>query len=112
MTPLKTADLKRLLAGSGGTAPLINTLPPEHFAKTKIPNSVNIPLESSDFIQRVEALAGNKSRTVIVYCANEECDSSKRAAAVLEDAGFSNVFEYEGGAQAWEESGEPLGAGK
>jgi rhodanese-related sulfurtransferase len=110
MTPLTTADLKRLLAGSSGRAPLINTLPAEHFAETQIPNSVSIPGDDADFAGRVEELAGGKNRTVVVYCANEDCDSAPRAARMLEEAGFANVFVYEGGAKAWAESDEPLGA--
>lgn len=86
---------------------LINTLDPEHFEKTKIPGSINIPVSQDDFVSKVLETAGSKGRLVIVYCASHDCDSSAQAAKQLADAGF-NVADYEGGAAAWKDAGEPL----
>ena len=65
-----------------------------------------MPLEGGDFPQRVENNVGGKDQPVVVYCASHECDSSTKAAQELESAGFSNVYDFEGGAKEWEESGE------
>lgn len=94
----------------GENFPLINTLSAEDFGKTKIPDSTNVPLESGDFVSRVEAAAGGKDQPVVVYCASEECQSSTKAAKKLEEAGFTEVYDFEGGAKAWREAGEPLAA--
>jgi rhodanese-related sulfurtransferase len=90
---------------------LINTLNEDQFDKTRIPGSVNIPQSRKDFVQRVEQQTGDKDATVVVYCANPECDSSSQAAHKLEKAGFSNVMDLEAGAEGWQQAGNGLAAG-
>ncbi len=87
---------------------VIDVLPSEHYAKRHIPGAVNVPLSEADFVQQVADVAGSKSTNVVVYCANTECDASLRAAKKLEAAQFENVFAFEGGVEAWQESHLPL----
>ena len=89
---------------------LINTLDEEHFPDTQIPGSINIPQSRDDFVQRVEQEAGTTNQKIVVYCASTECSSSPKAAKKLEEAGFSNVFDFEAGAKGWEAAGQPLAA--
>jgi rhodanese-related sulfurtransferase len=81
---------------------VINTLPEESFEKTKIEGSINIPQELPDFTDRVERVVRNKDAEIVVYCASARCDSSSKAAEKLERAGFTNVYEYEPGAEGWQ----------
>ena len=90
-----------------GNLKVINTLSPELFEKTHIPDSINIPLDNPEFVSEVEKLV-DKESPVVVYCASLQCDSSTTAARKLELAGFNRVFDFEGGAKAWEEAGMPL----
>ena len=80
---------------------LVNTLDPENFEKTKLPTAVNIPQRQESFVDEVEERAGGKDQTIVVYCANIDCDSSTQAAKKLDHAGFTRVFDYRGGAKAW-----------
>lgn len=89
---------------------LVNTLDEKHFAETRIPGSINIPQSKDDFANRVEQAAGGKDKTVVVYCASTECDSSVKAAEKLEQAGFQKVFDFEAGAEGWKDAGEKLAA--
>jgi rhodanese-related sulfurtransferase len=82
---------------------LINVLPAAKFAATEIPGAINIPLEDPDFATRVAEVAGGKDRSVITYCASEDCHTSTDAAKKLEAAGFTDVFDYKAGAQGWKE---------
>ncbi len=41
---------------------------------------------------------------------SHSCKSSTQAAQKLEAAGFSNVYDYEGGAKAWQEAGLAVGS--
>mgnify|MGYP003626742147 CR=1 FL=1 len=41
---------------------------------------------------------------VVVYCANFDCPASTDAARKLDEAGFNNVYDYEGGTQDWMEN--------
>jgi rhodanese-related sulfurtransferase len=91
---------------------LVNTLDTESFEATKIPGAVNVPLSDSDFASHVEQIAGGKDRPIVVYCANQQCNASKKAAEKLEAAGFTDVSRYTGGAAAWEQEAGAMAAGK
>ncbi|SRR6056297_365761 len=107
---MKTIDTERLKQLKSGDTDflLINTLDSEHFDDTKIPGSINVPQSDSNFVQNVESKVSSKSQPVVVYCASKECDSSSKAAQKLEDAGFTEVIDFEGGAQEWKNAGESL----
>ncbi len=87
---------------------LINVLEPEQFETAHIPGSINIPVSSDDFENRVEDAAGGKDRPIVVYCASTACDASAKAAEKLDEAGFSNVDDYEDGTKAWKEAGHDV----
>lgn len=101
MNTISTDELKRMQA-RGDDLTIINVLPAEKFNSTRIPDAVNIPVALDDFEKEVHAAVGRKGRPVVVYCANEQCTASTKAAERLEAAGFSNVFDYSGGAEAWQ----------
>lgn len=84
---------------------MINTLPQENFEQTKIPGSINVPQTSDDFVDRVSAaVMNNKQAEVVVYCASDQCNSSEHAAKKLDQAGFKNVYDFEGGYQDWKKA--------
>lgn len=111
MKTITTEDLKAL-KGQNGDLTLVNTLAADDFQKTKIPGAINVPLASDDFAARVEKEAGGKDKPVVVYCANEQCNSSELAARKLESAGFSAVSRYTGGAAAWQHEVEEVSSGQ
>jgi rhodanese-related sulfurtransferase len=80
---------------------LINVLSPDDFNKKHIRTSINIPVKDANFAKRVEEVAGDKERDIIVYCANFDCPASTDAANALDKAGFRNTYDYEGGTQDW-----------
>ena len=98
-----TTDELKALREKNGELTLVNTLGAESFERTRIPGAVNIPLDSGDFTSRVEQEAGGKDKPVVVYCASSHCNSSEKAAKELEEAGFTAVSRYTGGAAAWQE---------
>lgn len=104
MIALKRAELKQML-DSGESFSLINVLESEQFEKTHIPGSINIPVKSKDFVGEVEQIVGDKDAKIVVYCASFECTASPTAAKKLDQAGFSQVFDYEGGLKDWKEGG-------
>lgn len=104
---MKTIDREQLAErkNSIDDVTLINTLPEEQFAESNIDGSINVPLTKPDFVERVSAaVLHRKEAEIIVYCASRECDSSTRAAEKLESAGFTNVYDYAGGAKEWQEA--------
>ena len=106
-----TADSLKQMQNQNDEFLLINTLDEEHFPATQIAGSINIPVASDEFVSQVEEEAGSKEKKIVVYCASEECQSSTKAAQKLEEAGFSNVFDFETGAEGWQQAGQNLAAG-
>lgn len=80
---------------------LINVLSPEQFNEKHIRTSINVPAANADFVETVEEVAGSKDRKVVVYCASFDCDASPNAARKLEEAGFTRVYDYQGGTRDW-----------
>lgn len=80
---------------------LINVLPRDAFNEQHIRTSINIPVKHDDFAERVAEVAGSKDRKIVVYCANFDCDASPKAAEKLAAAGFSRIYDYEGGTEDW-----------
>jgi rhodanese-related sulfurtransferase len=91
---------------------IINVLDREHFVEAHIPNSENVPVGDEDFLERVEALAVSKTAPVVVYCAGPDCNASPNAARLLEDAGFTRVYDYEGGMRDWIGAGHAVSRGQ
>lgn len=104
LTTITADELKRALEGDQPPV-LINVLPREAHEARHIPGSVNVP---TDDIEQVESLLPNKDDTVVVYCANADCTASPNAAERLEDLGYTNVVDFEGGYAGWRQAGYPL----
>lgn len=101
MQALSRAELKKMNEKQHEDIVLINVLSRDAFNKEHIRTSINIPHERADFEEMVESVVGNKDRKVVVYCANFECSASPKAAEKLEKAGFTQVYDYEGGTKDW-----------
>ena len=80
----------------------------EEFARLRIRGAINIPIEriGRDARVRFEAY-----QPLIVYCSDRTCPTSGMAAEKLETFGFTNVLEYAGGKQDWEQAGGPMESG-
>jgi rhodanese-related sulfurtransferase len=84
---------------------LIDVLSRESYQREHLPGAISIPL--SDITQ--DAVAGIPSdKKIVVYCGSFECMASPTAAKKLDEMGFSNVIDYEGGIADWKEAGYPV----
>lgn len=102
MQTISRQELEGMNESGGSDFVLINVLSPEAFNQSHIRTSINVPLEDSDFEQTVSRVAGDKDRSVVVYCGSFDCDASRKAAHKLDEAGFSHVYDYEGGNADWQ----------
>lgn len=107
MKKLSANEVKQRL-DRGENFHLINVLSEDHYREKRIPGSVNVPLAADSFLQRVGRMVGDKSASVVVYCAGEGCNASPKAAQELERAGFEDVGDFEGGVKEWEQAGYRL----
>ncbi|MDR7371979.1 thioredoxin domain-containing protein [Flavobacterium aquidurense] len=80
---------------------ILDVRTPDEFASEHIDNAVNINWNSDDFTTKAESY--DKSKPVFVYCLSG--GRSKKAAAKLQELGFTTVYELEGGFLNWSEKG-------
>jgi len=76
---------------------------PAEFAAGHIANAINIDVEGMTFGGDTSKL--DKSATYAVYCQSGR--RSGIAVGELKDAGFTNLFELDGGILAWQSAGLP-----
>ncbi len=76
---------------------LIDVRTPEEYAEGYIKNAVNINFYDDDFLEQMSAL--DKDKPVYVYC--RLGGRSGKASAQLKEAGFTKVYDLEGGITKW-----------
>jgi rhodanese-related sulfurtransferase len=62
---------------------------------------VSIDAHGDDFVEKVQAQVPETSYEIVVYCASFECQLSPEAAQKLVDAGYTKVYDFEGGLKDW-----------
>jgi rhodanese-related sulfurtransferase len=106
MKPLKKEELKKMIDNKEDFK-LVNVLSEGAFEMKHIPGSISIPINDK-FEDGVKKKISDKNAKIVVYCASFECQASPRAAKKLDEMGYTNVYDYEGGISDWEEAGYPL----
>ena len=89
---------------------LVDALSPITFAMAHLPGAVNMTQQLLD--DRARRRIPDKATEVVVYCADEDCDSSTTVANRLLELGYTNVRHYAGGRRDWEAAGLPLEGGR
>lgn len=88
-------DVRRLRARG---ALLIEVLAREEYDRRHIAGAINLPLPE---LNEETAARLDRSRPIVVYGYDFQCDLSGRAAARLESMDFTDVYNYEGGKLDW-----------
>jgi len=104
---ISTAEMVRLVAGRSGL--IIDARPYEEFAVSHIPGAVTVApkpgLAMSQYTSDVGGIdkltRGDKAAMIILYCNGPFCGKSKRVAADLVAAGYTNVRRYQLGIPVW-----------
>ena len=82
----------------------IDARTPAEFMGGYIPGAVNIDVNASDFKEQIAKL--DPSKTYFVNC--KAGSRSMRACKIMQDAGFSKLYNLKGGILAWEKEGKEL----
>jgi thioredoxin len=80
---------------------ILDVRTPDEFESEHIENAANVNWNSDDFAAKAESY--DKSKPVFVYCLSG--GRSKKAAAKLQELGFTTVYELDGGFLNWSEAG-------
>lgn len=84
-------------AQMGAEVQLVDVRTPEEYAAGHIGEALNYNVNGADFKKQVESL--DKSKPVLVYC--KMGGRSARAAKMLEEMGFTTIYDLEGGYTDW-----------
>jgi rhodanese-related sulfurtransferase/sulfur carrier protein ThiS len=102
VTIADTAATRRLLDDG---AQVLEVLPESAWREQHLPGAISLPLPQ----MRKDALRDlDPDAPTVVYCYDHECDLSSRAAALLEQRGFSDVYDYSVSKTAWVGCGLPV----
>lgn len=83
---------------------IIDVRTPEEFSTGHLPQAINLNVLESDFNTGISRL--EKSRPTYVYCLNGS--RSSRVIRIMQDLGFSEIYELKGGILNWEKVGLPI----
>ena len=74
------------------------------FERSRINNSVNIPLDK--LAESIDKLKKNSNKTLIIYC--QKGFQSAQAVKILNKLGVDSVVSIEGGLEAWRKENLPI----
>ena len=95
---------EQLLSEPPANAVVLDVRTPEEFAGGHVPGAINVP--HTEIAERLDEVAADRSRTVVVYC--ERGGRAGQAEAALLAGGFSDVLHLEGDMSDWRAQGRPL----
>ncbi len=100
VTVLPLAKFGKLI-GAVGDIQLVDVRTPNEVAQGSIAGAMNIDINGAGFEENIAKL--NRSQAVYVYC--KSGGRSARAAAILKKAGFTDIYDLQGGFTAWQAAG-------
>lgn len=89
---------------------VVEVLAPEAYEEFHLPDAVNVPFDDK-FSEKIESIAPDRSKPVVVYCKNAQCDASPKAARKMDELGYQQVYDYEEGKMDWKDAGLPIEKG-
>lgn len=92
---LSPAEYKEMLEKEG--IQLVDVRTPGEYSGGYINDAQNIDYMGSDFKTKIAEL--DKSKTTLIYCASG--GRSAKAAAIMKDLGFKEVYDLRGGYNGW-----------
>ncbi len=78
----------------------------EYFRRGHIPTAV--PMPPASVLQVAHAVAPERTRPIVLYCASVTCQNSHVAAEALTQAGYTDVRVFAGGKAEWQDAGLPI----
>lgn len=83
---------------------IVDVRTPEEYSSGHINGAVNINFYDNSFEQQIKQLPANK--IILVYC--KSGNRSGKATSAMENMGFKQVYDLEGGINNWLQKGKPI----
>jgi len=107
ITRIDAAELRSRL-DKGEPLSVIDVLPEEYFVEQHLPGARRAGVYEVTFLDQIKQLGLRANDPVVLYGAGQGSLDSRVAAEKLQRAGFTQVFNFEGGREAWLEAGGKL----
>ncbi|MFW6154777.1 MAG: rhodanese-like domain-containing protein [Planctomycetota bacterium] len=109
---MKTIDKEHLadMQKSREDLVVLEVLGEDDYKRYHLPGAINVPLDEG-FAKSIQEAVPEKDRPIVVYCTDEECPASGKAARWMESLGYTDVYDYTGGKKDWQATGGKLVAG-
>jgi thiosulfate/3-mercaptopyruvate sulfurtransferase len=100
---------------------IVDTMPFDaSYKKRHVPNAVQIEfpipelkdMDAGKKAEFVKVLGPDKDRLIVFYCGFTECTRSHNAAMWALKLGYTNVYRFPGGIEAWAQANYPVEAAK
>ena len=100
---INAGEANQLLADNSGSGDfvILDIRTPDEFNSGRIADSINLDFYESNFASELDKL--DKDKTYFVYC--NSGNRSGNAMGTMRDLGFTEVYDLDGGIQAWYSSG-------
>jgi rhodanese-related sulfurtransferase len=82
---------------------LLHVLPEESYNRKHLPGAQRATVYEVSFLDQVRAIVTDPNRSIVVYGAGYESKEASAAADKLVRAGFTDIWEFAGGLEAWRE---------
>ncbi|MBV9105003.1 MAG: YceI family protein [Verrucomicrobia bacterium] len=82
---------------------LLHVLPEESYNLKHLPGAHRATVYEVDFLDQVREIVKDSNRSIVVYGAGFESKEASAAADKLVRAGFTDIWEFAGGLEAWRE---------
>jgi polyisoprenoid-binding protein YceI len=87
---------------------LIDVLPREFYEEEHLPGARQACVYEVTFLSQVYAIQPDRQKDIVVYASSRRSHAAAVAAERLVNAGYTNVYEYEGGTEEWRSAGHAL----
>jgi rhodanese-related sulfurtransferase len=98
------AEASEILAAPPNGLVTLDVRTPEEFDEVRIAGASNLDFYAADFADRLDSL--DKTLPYFVYCRSG--NRSGQTLDMMRDLGFEEVYNLDGGINAWDEAGLPV----
>ncbi len=110
MSQAITREALKTLLDTGKDVVLVEVIGPNTYREYHLPGAIRIPVDEA-FEREIRRAVPDTGTLVVVYCLNHACQASPKAARILDQLGYENVYDYEAGKQDWRAAGLAIETG-
>jgi len=104
ITLVSVSEASQIVADAPTGLVVLDVRTPEEYNQGHLAGAINVDFYAEDFSAQLDQL--DKAVPYVLYC--KSGNRSGQTAPIMADLGFAEVYEIEGGVDAWAAAGQPL----